>query len=407
MASIFKQQYTTKVKDPKTGKEIRVKKKSAAWYIDYKDGDGIRKRVKAFKDKTATLQLAAQLEKEAELAECGIVDKYKAHRKRPLSEHLVEFKQALLDNGTTAKHAGTTYQRVRDVITNCRFVTIGDVQPSTVLNEINKMYREVTEKVPVTGQGRKKYEKRKVRIPLSIKSRNYYLKAAKQFFNWMKDDQRTEANPIDHLKCQNADTDIKKKRRALLDGELSLLINTTLNSGEEYRGMCGHERAMLYLLAVNTGFRANELASLCWRSFDFDEKAPTVTVTAGNTKKRREAVQPIRIDTAKLFKAWQVQRGDTAAEKVFHVPMHVRWADMMKADLIKAGIEYQDDSGRDVDFHALRHTYITNVVKGGASPKIAQALARHSKITLTMDTYGHLFPGQAAEAVGRFGGMLT
>jgi hypothetical protein len=32
---------------------------------------------------------------------------------------------------------------------------------------------------------------------------------------------------------------------------------------------------------------------------------------------------------------------------------------------------------------------------------------RHSQITLTMDPYGHLFPGQATEAVGRFGHMLT
>ena len=63
---------------------------------------------------------------------------------------------------------------------------------------------------------------------------------------------------------------------------------------------------------------------------------------------------------------------------------------MIKADLTEAKIEYKDDADRTVDFHALRHTYITNVVKGGASPKIAQALARHSKITLTMDTYTHI-----------------
>jgi hypothetical protein len=37
-------------------------------------------------------------------------------------------------------------------------------------------------------------------------------------------------------------------------------------------------------------------------------------------------------------------------------------------------------------------------------PKVVQTIMRHSQITLTMDTYGHLFPGQAAEAV--FGHML-
>ena len=59
---------------------------------------------------------------------------------------------------------------------------------------------------------------------------------------------------------------------------------------------------------------------------------------------------------------------------------------MLQKDLELAEIDYIDDSGRVFDFHALRHTFITNLVKGGATPKIAQGLARHSKITLAMDT---------------------
>ncbi len=50
------------------------------------------------------------------------------------------------------------------------------------------------------------------------------------------------------------------------------------------------------------------------------------------------------------------------------------------------------------DFHSLRHTFISNLTKGGASPKVAQSLARHSTIGLTMDTYTHigLFDERAA-----------
>ena len=66
MSSIFKQQYTTKDQNGK-----RIKKKSAYWYIDYKAAGGVRKRIKGFKDKTATVQLAAKLEREAELAQAG------------------------------------------------------------------------------------------------------------------------------------------------------------------------------------------------------------------------------------------------------------------------------------------------------------------------------------------------
>ena len=37
----------------------------------------------------------------------------------------------------------------------------------------------------------------------------------------------------------------------------------------------------------------------------------------------------------------------------------------------------------------------------GAYPKVVQQVMRHQSITLTMDTYGHLFPGQETDAVGR------
>ena len=62
MASIFKQQYTTKNAEGK-----KAKKKSQCWYVDYKAADGTRKRIKGFKDKAATIQLAAKLEREVAL----------------------------------------------------------------------------------------------------------------------------------------------------------------------------------------------------------------------------------------------------------------------------------------------------------------------------------------------------
>ena len=61
----------------------------------------------------------------------------------------------------------------------------------------------------------------------------------------------------------------------------------------------------------------------------------------------------------------------------------------LRNDLDAAGITYVTDAGI-ADFHSLRHTFITNLVAGGVHPKVAQQLARHSSITLTMDRYSHL-----------------
>lgn len=43
-----------------------------------------------------------------------------------------------------------------------------------------------------------------------------------------------------------------------------------------------------------------------------------------------------------------------------------------------------------LDFHALRHTYISRLVRSGANIKVAQELARHSTPTLTLGRYAHV-----------------
>jgi len=75
------------------------------------------------------------------------------------------------------------------------------------------------------------------------------------------------------------------------------------------------------------------------------------------------------------------------------------WCGCSGKDLADAGIEYRDESGRVLDFHALRHTFITNLARGGVHPKVAQSLARHSTITLTMDRYSHTVLGDLSVAL--------
>lgn len=46
-------------------------------------------------------------------------------------------------------------------------------------------------------------------------------------------------------------------------------------------------------------------------------------------------------------------------------------------------LKYKDSDGRFADFHALRHTFVSNVVRTGAHLKTSQDLARHSTAALT------------------------
>ena len=63
---------------------------------------------------------------------------------------------------------------------------------------------------------------------------------------------------------------------------------------------------------------------------------------------------------------------------------------MIKVDLAAAGVPYKDALDRYADFHALRHTFISNLARAGVHPRNAQALARHSTIDLTMNVYTHV-----------------
>ena len=62
---------------------------------------------------------------------------------------------------------------------------------------------------------------------------------------------------------------------------------------------------------------------------------------------------------------------------------------MFRIDLEAIGINYVTEAGI-AGFHGLRHTFVSNLATGGVHLKVAQQLARHSTITLTMDRYSHL-----------------
>jgi len=55
----------------------------------------------------------------------------------------------------------------------------------------------------------------------------------------------------------------------------------------------------------------------------------------------------------------------------------------------------------DLRMHELRHTTVTLLIDAGAHPKAIQQQLGHSSITVTLDTYGHLFPSHLGELAER------
>ena len=90
-----------------------------------------------------------------------------------------------------------------------------------------------------------------------------------------------------------------------------------------------------------------------------------------------------RLDLAAARSAWLGEAVDDEARK-----------QMEETDFLM----YKDREGRFADFHALRHTTGSFLAAGGVSPKVAQAVMRHSDINLTMSTYSHAYREDEAKA---------
>src|SRR5262249_17491515 len=137
----------------------------------------------------------------------------------------------------------------------------------------------------------------------------------------------------------------------------------------------------------NTGLRAGELGSLSPSSFALVGDNPSVTVEAAFSKHRRQDMLPLRPDVAAMMRRYIPGK---PKEKLLWPGSWTKWAaEMVRIDLAAAGLPYQDEHGKFFDFHATRGQFVSLLAVGGVHPKVAQLLARHSTITLTMGPYTH------------------
>ena len=246
-----------------------------------------------------------------------------------------------------------------------------------------------------------------------IKTANYHTKALKAFLNWMVRDGRAPSNPLEHLAELNAKVDVRRQRRSLPQEDFARLVEAA-RTGKPFRKLLGPDRAMLYEVAAYTGLRKEELASLSRISFDLDGDLPTVTVKANDSKHKREDVLPIHPDLVAKLREWMPAEGP-----LWPGTWHERASKMLQDDLAaarKAWIEevppaerperersdrlaYKDERGRFFDFHALRGQFVSSLARAGVHPKVAQQLARHSTIHLTMGAYTHLETADLAGAL--------
>ena len=323
---------------------------------------------------------------------------------RSIEAHLTDYESKLRAANRTDKHITSTTQFIRWIADHAGFKTAADISADGVNRYAGKLRDE----------GR------------AARTIQAHLNAIKAFTKWLTEHHKLPRDPLASVKKPNPKADRRRERRMLLPEEWRLL-ETATEAGPERYGMTGGERLLLYRTAIQTGLRSNELRSLTRGRLYFDSDPPYITCKAGSTKNRKDARQYIQPELAASLKAHIATKAPKAP--VFKLPHETNLARMLRDDLAEARKQWlseaKDDpqeyaqrqqsdfltdtnhEGEMIDFHSLRHTCGAWLAMTGAHPKVVQQVMRHQSITLTMDTYGHLFPGQEADAVGRMRQMLV
>lgn len=194
-----------------------------------------------------------------------------------------------------------------------------------------------------------------------------YVEALTAFCSWCVKRGYLDKHPLKNL--TTFDLTPKSVRRALTTKEIQKLLKH-----------CKPRRRLLYEVAIMTGLRAGEIASL--KVADLDIEKCGLYLHAEWTKNRREGFQPLPKDLAeRLFEA---SKDKDLNSHLLHVTGHP--ARELEVDLDAAGIPKWTAEGK-IDFHSLRVTFVTLIIEAGANIKEAQTLARHATPDLTINTY--------------------
>ena len=247
---------------------------------------------------------------------------------------------------------------------------------------------------------------------------NGYVAVWKAFGNWLagkrkngrkfhwNGDKRILKSPFCGLALRDEREDRRRVARSLTENELRRLLDAAArrpledaktirrgpNKGQrtakvtdarrEELERLGRERQLIYMVAVLTGLRANELRTLRVADLSFGD-VPFVKLRSANEKSRKGSTVPLRSDLAAELRKWI--DGKNPGDLIFVVPHG--FLRIMNRDLEAAGIPKFDEENRVAHVHGLRTTFGTHLSAAGISPRVAQAAMRHSDIKLTMGTY--------------------
>ncbi len=255
---------------------------------------------------------------------------------------------------------------------------------------------------------------------LETRSRAMTQKAIKILKGILKDAKRRG------LVSQNVAQDVSVKDQHRHKEEI--VVPSPAEVRQLIGGATGRWRPLL-ITAIFTGLRASELRGLTWDNVNLQEGMIYVrqradrynTMGSPKSKAGRRDI-PIGNFVVNTLKEWKLAcpKGDLnlvfpntigKVESLANV-YNRGFGPLQKGCGLTVDTGEKDQDGAPVlkaryGFHALRHFYASWLINQGFKPKHIQTLMGHSSITLTFDTYGHLFPSEEDEQAQLSAAELT
>ena len=177
-------------------------------------------------------------------------------------------------------------------------------------------------------------------------------------------------------------------------------------------------------LAAMTGMRRGELVALRWDAVDPARSTVTVRVAASflgglervEVPKTKRSRRTIDLDqrTASILKRHRATQREELFELGMTAPTDDRVFTNEVGDPIRPHSVGQafnrlvESSGLPrIRLHDLRHTHASHLLAAGVNAKVVSERLGHSSVSFTLDTYGHVMPGQQSEAAEAAAALLS
>jgi integrase len=162
----------------------------------------------------------------------------------------------------------------------------------------------------------------------------------------------------------------------------------------------------LWATALYAGLRRGELQALTWANIDHDQRIllvehswdPFVGLIEPKSQAGKRRV-PISETLRAYLIAHRLQQGHSAEGFLF-CRQDGRTPFEPTTVLARARRAWDDAGLRHIGLHECRHTYASFMIAAGVNTKALSTYMGHSTITITLDRYGHLLPGNEREAAG-------